>query len=193
MDVTISSSIVDGFKVCNASNCTISEGICEFKNCGGCRIASYCSKKCQIHDWKSHKAACKAFRESNLAPERKKFGKALIQWATKYEDTLLWFYHTHKNNRVGEKRALYLQANMSAHKFLSVDIIFENDLGTRAPMSAKVLQDCGDDVLIIGVDETEMSTYYILSNRECQMSPIHNIVSGNNGATRLCFKKDHFP
>jgi len=29
------------------------------KRCGGCVLVSYCSKKCQKKDWKTHKAICK--------------------------------------------------------------------------------------------------------------------------------------
>ena len=31
-----------------------------FSRCGGCRMVYYCSKACQVSDWKQHKPACKA-------------------------------------------------------------------------------------------------------------------------------------
>ena len=30
------------------------------KKCGRCSIASYCSRECQVEDWKTHKNSCKA-------------------------------------------------------------------------------------------------------------------------------------
>ena len=27
--------------------------------CGGCGVAKYCSKECQMRDWNNHKAACR--------------------------------------------------------------------------------------------------------------------------------------
>jgi SET and MYND domain-containing protein len=43
-------------------NDTICAGCLENKKtlwCGGCRIIKYCSKTCQINDWKYHKEQCK--------------------------------------------------------------------------------------------------------------------------------------
>jgi hypothetical protein len=38
----------------------------KFLSCGGCRIAKYCSKECQVYDWKhgDHKAVCKSLRNA---------------------------------------------------------------------------------------------------------------------------------
>lgn len=36
----------------------------QFKKCGACRTAAYCSKEHQTTDWPSHKAACKAARKA---------------------------------------------------------------------------------------------------------------------------------
>jgi len=49
---------------CSSVSCT---AVCPFGKkdiqsnlCGGCRVARYCSAKCQKGDWKVHKVACKA-------------------------------------------------------------------------------------------------------------------------------------
>ena len=33
----------------------------DFKYCGNCKLALYCSKECQIHHWHKHKLECKLF------------------------------------------------------------------------------------------------------------------------------------
>jgi hypothetical protein len=35
--------------------------------CAGCRTACYCSKECQVEDWKPHKPACKALAAAAAA------------------------------------------------------------------------------------------------------------------------------
>jgi hypothetical protein len=32
----------------------------QVKKCGACKMAPYCSKECQIKDWKEHKIKCKS-------------------------------------------------------------------------------------------------------------------------------------
>lgn len=31
----------------------------KFERCGRCRLVFYCSRACQLADWKAHKAGCK--------------------------------------------------------------------------------------------------------------------------------------
>lgn len=38
--------------------CVVCRTLVPAKNCGRCRLAQYCSRKCQIADWKSHQAIC---------------------------------------------------------------------------------------------------------------------------------------
>ncbi|XP_077968501.1 uncharacterized protein LOC120344470 [Styela clava] len=45
------------------SFCGIKEKI--MKRCVQCRIVFYCSRKCQIDDWKTHKLCCVKFESSN--------------------------------------------------------------------------------------------------------------------------------
>ncbi|KAF8189440.1 hypothetical protein K438DRAFT_1832591 [Mycena galopus ATCC 62051] len=43
-------------QVCSA--CGESPAAEQLKNCAGCRVALYCSKKCQVSDWPGHKLSC---------------------------------------------------------------------------------------------------------------------------------------
>ncbi|XP_068689389.1 uncharacterized protein [Montipora foliosa] len=43
---------------CGNRTCTKDVKENELKNCGACRSKQYCSKECQIADWKNHKATC---------------------------------------------------------------------------------------------------------------------------------------
>ena len=51
-----------GFKdlrrVCSSSFCTEVELVAKFPKCSVCKKVSYCSKKCQVADWKAHKKHC---------------------------------------------------------------------------------------------------------------------------------------
>ncbi|KAI9010268.1 hypothetical protein DFJ74DRAFT_686546 [Hyaloraphidium curvatum] len=41
-----------------------SADLAEFKRCGGCHEALYCSPRCQKADWRNHKGSCVAMRAS---------------------------------------------------------------------------------------------------------------------------------
>uniref|UniRef100_A0A6C0I0E5 MYND-type domain-containing protein n=1 Tax=viral metagenome TaxID=1070528 RepID=A0A6C0I0E5_9ZZZZ len=45
-------------KIHSCKNCNIETT--EFR-CGKCQKAYYCSKECQVENWKTHKPACKKF------------------------------------------------------------------------------------------------------------------------------------
>ncbi|MCJ1267184.1 hypothetical protein MMC22_007069 [Lobaria immixta] len=45
--------------------CAVCRTLVPAKNCGRCRLAQYCSTKCQIADWKSHQAICVASEDEN--------------------------------------------------------------------------------------------------------------------------------
>ena len=47
---------------CGNGGCTLN--FCIKLRCGGCRAVSYCSKECQKAAWPSHKAECKAARQT---------------------------------------------------------------------------------------------------------------------------------
>lgn len=53
--------------------------------CGGCRVAAYCSRECQKKAWKAHKVACKALRtQSQATPATtpcRSLEVAAIDWA----------------------------------------------------------------------------------------------------------------
>ena len=53
-----SESVVDSPKVCG--NC-MKQGE-EFPRCTGCKFVRYCSKKCQVIDWPSHKQLCQSIQ-----------------------------------------------------------------------------------------------------------------------------------
>ena len=53
-----SESVVDSPKVCG--NC-MKQGE-EFPCCTGCKFVRYCSKKCQVTDWPSHKQLCQSIK-----------------------------------------------------------------------------------------------------------------------------------
>jgi len=56
---------------CSYENCQRLEDDEKFLNCGGCnKILSrkYCSRQCQIDDWKTHKEVCKNLKASEEHP-----------------------------------------------------------------------------------------------------------------------------
>jgi len=51
---------VDTLCLCSRKKCDRRENSeNQFEICSRCRIARYCSKKCQKKDWKKHKRSCK--------------------------------------------------------------------------------------------------------------------------------------
>ena len=71
IDKAISKSITD--TIC-CSNIPCRDGPKEggkFKVCSGCKIASYCSRECQVSHWKVHKGTCTSFSSDPNAPSRK--------------------------------------------------------------------------------------------------------------------------
>jgi len=66
------SSADDDFDIKNCRKCGMSPDEAEgtMKNCSRCKSVSYCSKECQVRDWKRHKKAC-AF----MAHDRKQMQK----------------------------------------------------------------------------------------------------------------------
>jgi hypothetical protein len=54
---------------CALAGCAAREAhVSHFNRCSACRTVSYCSKKHQVEDWPSHKAACKAARKAKAEP-----------------------------------------------------------------------------------------------------------------------------
>jgi hypothetical protein len=52
---------------------------CEKKGlllCGGCSSVNYCSKECQVGDWKAHKSDCKKIKAQRNAPQKTMIDKA---------------------------------------------------------------------------------------------------------------------
>ena len=59
---------VRGLHKCALAGCAAKEvHVSQFKRCGACRTVSYCCREHQLADWPSHKAACKAARNSRAA------------------------------------------------------------------------------------------------------------------------------
>jgi hypothetical protein len=53
---------------CSLAACAARETYpAQFKHCGACKAAAYCSKEHQTADWPAHKAACKAARKAAAA------------------------------------------------------------------------------------------------------------------------------
>ncbi|KAF7350216.1 Zinc finger MYND domain-containing protein 10 [Mycena venus] len=50
--------------VCSA--CGENPGSEPLKNCAGCRVALYCSKKCQVSNWPTHKQSCGGTASSDI-------------------------------------------------------------------------------------------------------------------------------
>jgi hypothetical protein len=49
----------DQRRLCDSALCTnVEQGIIKFKKCSKCMQVAYCSKECQIADWKGHKKQC---------------------------------------------------------------------------------------------------------------------------------------
>ena len=57
--------LVKPHKPCD--NCGTTSSSAPTKLCGGCRLVRYCSAYCQISNWPSHKAGCRAARRSEPA------------------------------------------------------------------------------------------------------------------------------
>jgi hypothetical protein len=54
-----------GLRTCSLASCGAREQHPKhFRPCSACRIPVYCCKECQVVDWPSHKAACKAARKA---------------------------------------------------------------------------------------------------------------------------------
>mmetsp|Transcript_11392 Transcript_11392/g.21074 ORF Transcript_11392/g.21074 Transcript_11392/m.21074 type:complete len:186 (-) Transcript_11392:44-601(-) len=50
----------------SCANCEQVDKARKLKCCGGCKIVFYCSRECQVEDWKArHKHDCKQMRENN--------------------------------------------------------------------------------------------------------------------------------
>jgi hypothetical protein len=66
----------------------------DFKCCGQCKAISYCSKECQVEDWKVHKKVCKTsistnvFQLKDYLKSKGKFdktrGEIICGWAIQY-------------------------------------------------------------------------------------------------------------
>ena len=56
------------FLRCGHCGCGASSGDISFKVCTACKLVRYCSKRCQVEDWKlRHKVTCKHFNNSKSA------------------------------------------------------------------------------------------------------------------------------
>ncbi|KAK6984019.1 MYND-type domain-containing protein [Favolaschia claudopus] len=55
-----------GFQSCSNYECTELRKVSELKCCGGCQVKLYCSRKCQISDWKvyGHRQLCESIAAS---------------------------------------------------------------------------------------------------------------------------------
>ena len=58
--------------------------------CGICKIIRYCSKDCQLQDWKRHKRQCKAYLEQNYLEKIKIFKKRLASGEGVAGERLFW-------------------------------------------------------------------------------------------------------
>ena len=50
---------------------TVEAGSMPLKFCLGCKAARYCSRECQVADWKTHKVACKAAQKAKIPTNKK--------------------------------------------------------------------------------------------------------------------------
>ena len=50
---------VKGARMCQLCGKSAAAKEKEFKKCSVCRLARYCSRECQLGDWKAHKKTCK--------------------------------------------------------------------------------------------------------------------------------------
>jgi hypothetical protein len=49
----------DQRRLCDSALCTnVEQGVIKFQKCSRCRQVAYCSKECQVADWKGHKKHC---------------------------------------------------------------------------------------------------------------------------------------
>jgi hypothetical protein len=70
-----------------------------FMKCGGCKITYYCSKKCQLENWKEHKKICKCIdniNQGNLNKNQKNTKKN--DWKKRIEAAYIHIKNSKLNN-----------------------------------------------------------------------------------------------
>lgn len=106
----------------------------QLKLCSGCRAVKYCSKECQISDWKAHKAICRKDSQPPTDP------------LTRQQDTL----HDSQTNL-----HTYGAENVSTHTERQVTSLYMSkiDMSLR---DGRWLQYFSDD---LGLSELDLSRY----------------------------------
>ena len=90
--------------MCQADGCEVFSG--ETKKCSGCRSLYYCSRSCQVADWKRHKPMCQAIqRDGGTRKDARRLRKELFNvfesngaavWAAQKENKSVagvWVYN----------------------------------------------------------------------------------------------------
>jgi len=76
--------------------------------CNRCKAAFYCSKECQVQDWKSHKAICNASKKDSDSKE----SQELIKFCDKNSEKFVPV--NNDANKVWDQGSkYYLQKNMN--------------------------------------------------------------------------------
>jgi hypothetical protein len=95
-------------KVCN--HCVKAEtlGGAKLMKCQRCKLTYYCSKECQVANWKSHKKMCKALSIANLSPSAQKTSQTTM-WAfikSNYFDIVKEIYRKTQECNVPKKEIM---------------------------------------------------------------------------------------
>ncbi|KAJ6479103.1 hypothetical protein C8R45DRAFT_359051 [Mycena sanguinolenta] len=91
---------------CDHLECTKICAKRELKRCGGCLTTCYCSRACQVRDWRrgEHRRAC-----GDLSSRRKRFYSSYSSRDRSFLRALFWYEYTTRQNDVSQRRLLFAQ------------------------------------------------------------------------------------
>jgi len=93
---------LDYKKICgNCNKLEKSNKDSKLLKCGGCKIQYYCSKECQVKDWKEHKKICKRMNNANKNPTERDI------WTTKMKAVILHSKDAENNSKIKIQKTIW--------------------------------------------------------------------------------------